>query len=304
MRRSVTKKIKSDPTSCEEFLILVLEAHILDIAMTYFDLDSLDDTPKSSTFSKEQFLDVSPSERTEIFMSAVQKLLSDNTYEYVLGRKRDDADRVLVYGKELLSLGMLYFEFADAIREGDGTRLLRCWRYLLLVFKATNKNKYALQAAILLFQYHFLFTDRMKHQLLWSRTVNTSGHVGKNIPMDLHMEHLNRDLKSAIGHLSSNVNKPTIDRIGKSLRKLAVVKENFDACSEIIQDSGYHSTPPLSKDLKKVLDELRKKCVYKRIPGRKHSQFPKMKGNIIGTVEKGKLDLWLKDYYKKLLRTV
>ena len=29
-----------------------------------------------------------------------------------------------------------------------------------------------------------------------------------------------------------------------------------------------------------------------------------MKGNIIGTVEKGKLDLWLKDYYKKLLRTV
>ena len=147
--------------------------------MTYFDLDSLDDTPKSSTFSEEHFLDVSPSERTEIFMSAVKKLLSDNTYEYALGRKRDDADHVLVYGKELLSLGMLYFEFADAIREGDGTRLLRCWRYLLLVFKATNKNKYALQAAILLFQYHFLFTDRMKHQLLWSRTVNTSGHVGK-----------------------------------------------------------------------------------------------------------------------------
>ena len=75
------------------------------------------------------------------------------------------------------------------------------------------------------------------------------------------MEHLNRDLKSAIGHLSSNVNKLTIDRIGKSLHKLAVVKENFDACSEIIQDSGYHSTPPLSKDLKKVLDELRKKCL-------------------------------------------
>ena len=69
MRRCITKKIKSDPTSCEEFLILVLEAHILDIAKTYFDLDSLDDTPKSSTFSKEHFLDVSPSERTEIFVS-------------------------------------------------------------------------------------------------------------------------------------------------------------------------------------------------------------------------------------------
>ena len=70
-----------------------------------FDLDSSDDTPKSSTFSKEHFLDASPSERTKILMSAVKKLLSDNTYEYVLGKKRDDAHRVLVYGKELLSLG-------------------------------------------------------------------------------------------------------------------------------------------------------------------------------------------------------
>ena len=229
---------------------------------------------------------------------------TSNTYEYVLERQRDDADRVLVYAKELLSLGMLYFEFIDGIREGDGTRILRCWRYLMLVFKATNKTKYAIQAATLLFQYHYQFTDRMKEQLIWSRTINTSGRMGRNIPMDLHMEHLNRDLKSAIGHLSSNVNEVTIDRIGKSLRKLGMVKENFDYSSEITLDSGYHSTPPLSKDLKKVLDELRKKCVYKRILHRKHSQFPRMKGNVVGVIQKDKLSSWLKAYYQKLLRTI
>ena len=31
-------------------------------------------------------------------------------------------------------------EFVDAIREGDGSRILRCWRYLLLLFKATQKH--------------------------------------------------------------------------------------------------------------------------------------------------------------------
>ena len=115
------------------------------------------------------------------------------------------ATKMLVYGKELLSLGMLYLDFSDAIKEGDGT-LLRCWKYILLVFQATNK---------LFFTAIQLCTEWMRNQLLWSRTINTSGQRGRKIPLDLHMEHLNRDLKGAIGHLTSNVNKTAIDRIAK-----------------------------------------------------------------------------------------
>ena len=39
------------------------------------------------------------------------------------------ADHVLEYTKETLSLGLLLLEFKDAIREGDGSRVLRCWKY-------------------------------------------------------------------------------------------------------------------------------------------------------------------------------
>ena len=47
--------------------------------------------------------------------------------------------------------------------------------------------------------------------------------------MDLHIEHLKRDLKSAISHLSSNVTETNIDRLGKSLRKLLYyVPTEFD----------------------------------------------------------------------------
>jgi len=95
---------------------------------------------------------------------------------------------VLSYANEIFSLGLLYLEYIDSIKEGDGDRILRCWRYMLLLFKASNKTKFSYS---LLAHYQYLFSERMCKQLLWSRTVNVHGKPGKNIPMALHMEHLN-----------------------------------------------------------------------------------------------------------------
>ena len=36
-------------------------------------------------------------------------------------------DSVSSYSIQLLRMGALYLEFADAIREGDGERVFRCW---------------------------------------------------------------------------------------------------------------------------------------------------------------------------------
>ena len=40
---------------------------------------------------------------------------------------------------------------------------------------ATGRTNYSIEAVTLLAQYHFLFTERMHMQLLWSRTVNVHG---------------------------------------------------------------------------------------------------------------------------------
>ena len=37
-------------------------------------------------------------------------------------------------------------ELQDGIREGDGDRVLKCWSYLLIIFKATGHRNYALEA--------------------------------------------------------------------------------------------------------------------------------------------------------------
>ena len=106
-------------------------------------------------------------------------------------------------------------KFINRIREGDGTHIIRCWRFFLPLFRASGRTNYSIETVNLLAQHDFLFTPRMKQQLVWERTVNTHGKPEKNIPCDLHMEHLNRECKSSIGSLGSNIAERSIDRVGK-----------------------------------------------------------------------------------------
>ena len=48
-------------------------------------------------------------------------------------------------------------------------------------------------------------TPRMKQQLTWERTINVHRKSSQNISMDLHMEHINRECKQAMGVLGSNI---------------------------------------------------------------------------------------------------
>ena len=57
------------------------------------------------------------------------------------------------YACEALTLRLLIFDFKDAIREGDGGSVLSLWKYLFLLFKATDKRNYAIEAFTLPTQY-------------------------------------------------------------------------------------------------------------------------------------------------------
>ena len=55
-------------------------------------------------------------------------------------------DKVLEYACSVMTDGLLLLEFRDAVHEGDGVRLLRCWRMLLLYFTFSGHTTYALEA--------------------------------------------------------------------------------------------------------------------------------------------------------------
>ena len=77
-------------------------------------------------------------------------------------------DGVRAHSVELLRLGCFYFEFSDAIREGDSGRVLRCWKYALLMFFASGNRNYAYEAAKFLIQHWYTLSLRLSAQLLWS----------------------------------------------------------------------------------------------------------------------------------------
>ena len=106
-------------------------------------------------------------------------------------------DSVTSYARELLTLGLIWMQFYDAVNEGDSDRILLTWKIMIPEFKATNHKNYLKEAANLVLQAK-TFSERKVGQLLWSRCINTQGQIGHNLPCDLHQEYLNRHLKGTL----------------------------------------------------------------------------------------------------------
>jgi hypothetical protein len=63
--------------------------------------------------------------------------------------------------------------------------------------------------------------------MLWSRFINTHAKIGKNIPADQHMEHLNKVVKQAIKNLGVNKTEVGLTRVGKAIANIVPVIEKF-----------------------------------------------------------------------------
>lgn len=182
-------------------------------------------------------------------------------------------DGVNLYATELLSLGLIWHGFHDAVREGDGERILRYWKFLLVLFKCTNHRNYAKEAVNLLVQYYYTLSERQKAQLLWCRCVNTRGCPGGNIPCDLHMEHLNRRLKSIIRGMGANVNAASIEKAGKAIAAVHRVCQVFERQTAPHQHSDHHPIPSFGEDFNKVLELLEEEQVFVPVSSRAHKSF-------------------------------
>ena len=198
-------------------------------------------------------------------------------------------DGVHAYSCEILGLGL---EFKDAVREGDGERVMRVWKYFL---KATN---YSIEALTLLAQYHLILPPCLAKQLKWSRFINVHGLPGHNISCDLHMEHLNRIAKDAIKGLGANKSTKAIDRVGKAIGTITTSLTNFDSVSD---DCGHHSKRSSEKDLHKNINQLVKSQVFGVTPGRRHKSFSRMQRNYITSLSEDHLKDWIIDHYATLL---
>ena len=187
--------------------------------MNSLHMSSLADTPSKDLISANVWTQ-SNENRREVLMSVTRNIIlncTKVTYHttQVIGNAADE-DMLHEHSIQLLSIGLMYMYFRDAIKEGDGERMLRSWRYMLPIFVATGRKNYA-KEALLFIAHQELIPGRLSQQMLWSRFVNTTGGAGHNIPADLHNEHLNKLCKNSVKALGSNKTKKGVTRTGKAL---------------------------------------------------------------------------------------
>jgi L1 cell adhesion molecule like protein len=149
-RRNVTADPTSRVSACEDFFLHVLEVHILTACMTEFKMSSVNASPSTSVFSVASAKSDTLSRR-RILLGAIRKVLEKHV-KFSLPEDNPSCrevheckDHVLEYAREVLRLGLLYMELVDGIREGDGERIMQCWRYFLLLFKATNRRNNSIE---------------------------------------------------------------------------------------------------------------------------------------------------------------
>ena len=231
-RSNVVKQPIDSYDATHDFFTLVVEAYILVAAMKVFEMDSLECVPSEKLVPEgANSWMIEDNERQRLSDSLVNQLLKT----FFAGELHNPSavdnnsdDKVLLYSKYLLTFGCFYLEYCDAVREGDGSRVLQCWRYMLPIFISSGRKNYAVESMHLLMQHDYLLSPREAGELVWSRFVNVHGCPGQNIPNDLHMEHLNRVCKNAMKGLGANKTPQSISRISNALGTIIPVLDNFD----------------------------------------------------------------------------
>ena len=263
----------------EDFLMVVLSSHIVAAAKTIL-------TNNSSVDSANILADKVLEKYFRVTVPGVK----------FKGQKKNDS--VYLYATDFMSVGLIWHGFHDAIKEGDGDRVLRYWKFLL-IFKATKCRNYSKEAVNLLLQVQTL-SPRLSAQLKWSRFVNTTGRAGCNIPCDLFLEHMNRRLKMMIRNMGSNVTDSSITQAAVSINVVNHVCHQFEKESELSNNSNLHPYPAFEKDLQLIVQSLIDHDVFNPVSGRKHSSF-KFEHGLLEKYKPTELKKWIKATANKLL---
>jgi len=206
-----------------------------------------------------------------------------------------------------LGFGLLLRNFDDAVKEGDGERIIRCWKMSLLIWRAYCHTKYPYAAFHLIAATQATLTPRQAHCLIWNRTVNNKGGLGRNISMDIGVEHLNNFTKGMLKGLGPNLTENAARRCSKSVGKIEVLLQTVDEDLNVCRPSGHHKVRKSETDFKTLVDELHRRANmfhFNPSPQRQYIHFPHFKRDILSNIDHRLLNNWLTILKKDLAKSM
>ena len=181
----------------------------------------------------------------------------------------------------------------DAVKEGDGERILRHWRYDFVYFNINRHQNYRLLSFRLIAQVYALLTPRMAARVIHNRTVNAHGGEGHNISLDLFLEFLNKDVKDDLKRSGSILTPKVRDRVGRSKQVLDELLHVFDQEVELFTGIGRHRKPDWSGEISQMVMDLKGEDFFQIHPGRMFQSFPQFPKNKIFNIDLRNLETWV-----------
>ena len=120
--------------------------------------------------------------------------------------------------------------------------------------------------------------------------------------MDLHVEHINRVIKSAIHSQFANLSPAAIVRTSRCTGSLFNICQQFDKVTDIHVETNTHSKAKLEADISRIVKQLHEiSKVFDYHPNRKHAGIKNnISGSIINGIDKDKLITWIKKHLRNL----
>lgn len=188
-------------------------------------------------------------------------------------------------------------EFNDCIKEGDGERLCELYKLCLLLYKSSGHTKYSYIVLHHLVKLTGMSSPFEAHRLKWNRFFNKHGGHGRNIPMDLRKEQLNKVLKTLWRSLGSNINESSASRVANTLELMEQIMDKIDQDCKCKAKQGKRNIPNKEAAVVQVSFDLMSKKVFKHTPGRQgHPSFLKFRGGLFGNLEYKSLHKWMTEH--------
>ena len=212
-------------------------------------------------------------------------------------------DGIFNYSHNIVKTGLLFKDFQDAIKEGDGGRVEYLWKFMMLLFKVSGKTKYALAAVRLHAQLHALLTPKEARSLRWNRTVNLKGGVGRNIAIDQAMEHCVRDTKQLMYGQGANLSFKVAQTYSRASDDVKSIMNNFDQTTNVRRESTKHKRGEDS-DITTIVNILKEIEAFCEVPGRTHSNVGSIPKDPISVLDFADLNAWLTKHKKNWVNSV
>jgi len=209
----------------------------------------------------------------------------------------NDQDSIMNYSRNALTLTFIAKNFLDAKKRGDGERIYRLYKYLLVYFKVDGRHKYSYQSLHFLAQINFLLPPALAHELKWNRFVNNLGKPDSNVELDRELEHRNKYVKEDLGQYQGKVTEKSLERCSKTYDTLQKIVNHFDEETGLNAPSGKHTSADWKDDVLKLAAQYTEAKIVENLPGRSHNCFPDFPTNYLHKLQSNKFKTWM---YEKL----